>query len=162
MNDYRVFPWLKHLQGKHDQSSHGGAKESWEMTRAEFEAARNSPRVAAIQQAIRDGRPIVLGTQYRATRIAKPEHIRMDVDGTVRISAGKRWVALVDAQVESLAAQAGVKPVPFEERVYHHAVVKEALAAGKPVPEAVLAEYPDLLRRKVKSKGSGRKEHQGG
>ena len=42
------------------------------------------------------------------------------------------------------------------EDMKHKAAVKQALTEGKPVPAAVLAEYPDLAPKPVKSKGEKR------
>lgn len=125
---------------------HAQTKHPWEMTRAEFKISENDPRVSAIQAAIRRGAPIVLATAYRAIRLTKPGHIRMTGLGTVQIPQGRSWVALTDGQVTDLAAQAGIKPVALEDRIYHHAEVKRALEQGKPVPAEVLADYPDLAR----------------
>ena len=68
----------------------------------------------------------------------------MDKSGTVRIRRGKKSDALVVGQVDALAVQAGLKVPGVVDRVYHHAEVRDALAAGKPVPAAVVAEYKDL------------------
>ncbi len=118
-------------------------KEPWEMTRREFKISDYAPKVIAIQQAIRDGKPIILTTHLRATSLIKPEHIRLS-GSTVQIPQGSKWVSLTDDQVQSLAGQAGINPVPFEEKVYHQTEVEQALSEGKPVPSEVLKDYPKL------------------
>ena len=119
-------------------------KEPWEMTRREFKISDYTPKVDAIQQAIRDGKPIILTTHQRATQLTKPEHIRLS-GSTIQIPQGSKWVALTDDQVQTLGGQAGVKPVPFEERIYHHAEVEKALSEGKEVSPEVLKDYPELV-----------------
>jgi hypothetical protein len=122
-------------------------REPWQMTRAEYESAENTVKVRAIQEAIVAGRPIILSTYMHRTRLTSPDHIKVDSAGDVRIPSGRKWLALTPPQVDSLAAQAGIEPVPFMERVYHHELVEQALDEGKPVPDEVLADYPDLSRK---------------
>ena len=119
-------------------------KEPWRMTRAEFQIAEYTPMVEGIRKAIREGKSIAVRTQYRIIPLRKPEYIWIDKLGDVRIPSGRKSVVLVEPQVFSLAAQAGMKPPTFDERIYHHAAVREAVAAGKPVPPEVLREYPDI------------------
>lgn len=119
-------------------------RQPWQMTRAEYRVAQNTPKVEAIKAAISAGKRIVLATNYKAVHLADPDHIRLTKSGDAQIPQGKKWVTLVGDQVDALAGQAGVKPVPFEDRQYHHAAVEEAFKAGKPVPESVLADYPSL------------------
>lgn len=122
------------------------AKEPWEQTKAEFRRSENEPRLRAIQEAIKAGKRLVVATQTRATQLMKPDQIRLGRDGTLLIPHGKKWVYLTGDQAMSLAAQAGIPAPPLSERVYHHVQVRDALAAGKPVPASVLADYPDLQR----------------
>ena len=120
-------------------------KEPWEMTRREYRISEYAPKVDAIQQAISEGKPIILTTHLRATQLTKPEHIRLS-GSTVEIPQGRKWIALTDDQVQSLSGQAGIKPVPFEERVYHHAEVEKAISEGKIVSPEVLKDYPELAK----------------
>ena len=121
-------------------------REPWQQTRAEFRLAENQPRYDAIQAAMKAGTPIALTTHARVTRLVRPEHIRITSSGTVQIPRGRQWDSLTDQQVEQLAAQAGVQPVPFDRKVYHRSAVEEALQAGRDVPAAVLAEYPEFAQ----------------
>mgnify|MGYP001587775990 CR=1 FL=1 len=134
------------------------APELWQQTRREFKIAENQPRVSAIREAITRGTPIVLTTNARSTRLGRPTHIRLTYDGGVEMASGKKWVALVDAQIEALAGQAGIKPVPFADKVYHHAAVEEAFNAGLDVPETVLVDYPILLNEKRRAQGKAASE----
>ena len=119
-------------------------KEPWEMTRSEFGYDENKPKYDAVVDAINAGKSIQVRTQYRVVPLTKPEHISIGKDGTVRIPEGKKMVTLTDDQVDSLAGQAGIKPVPFDEKVYHRAEVEQAFSEGKPVPPEVLKDYPEL------------------
>lgn len=120
-------------------------KEPWQMTKKEFQIAENKPRLEAIHKAIEEGKPIVLRTHLRITPLKKKEYVRMASDGTLQIPEGRKWVYLIDEQAESLAAQAGLKPIPFGEKTYHYTAVKDAIEAGKPVSPEVLKDYPDLI-----------------
>ena len=146
------------LTGKATLPSTGTTVEPWQQTRKEFKTAENQPRIAAIQAAIQAGTPIVLTTNARATRLGRPAHVRLAFDGGVEIASGKKWVVLTDPQIEALAAQAGVKPIPFAEKVFHHAAVEEAFNAGKDVPETVLVDYPTLLNEKRRAQGKAASE----
>ena len=122
------------------------SKEPWQMTRSEYTYSENSPKIEAIQEAIKSGKRVVLATAYRATELTKPEHIRIKDNGDVQIPRGNKWDTLTAGQVDSLAQQAGY-PVPdFGERVYHHVEVERAISEGKPVPPEVLADYPELAK----------------
>jgi hypothetical protein len=123
-------------------------KEPWQMTRAEYRLATNQPKFDAIQQAIKDGKRIVMPTQNRAVLIAKPDHLRITKAGEIQIPQGREWVTLVESQIDSLASQTGMKTVPLNERTYHKSVVEQAIAEGQPVPPEVLADYPDLTGAK--------------
>ena len=138
------------LQPKVKAPEISGQKPPHEMTRAEYRTAENAPKVEAIQKAIRQGKPITVTTNLRATKLAKPEHIRLASDGTAQIPSGRKWVNLVDDQLNSLAEQAGMKIPAIQERIYHHEAVKQAIQEGKAVPENVRAEYPDLKNVKAK------------
>lgn len=121
------------------------AKEAWQMTRAEFQRAQNGPVVEAVQAMIRSGNPAIVTTQLRVTRLVDAAFIRLSPGGTVQTREGTKWVALTQDMVDRLAAQAGLKVVPFEERVYHHRVIEDAREAGKPIPAVVQFDYPDLF-----------------
>jgi hypothetical protein len=129
------------------------AVQPWEMTRGEFAYRENAPKVEAIQQAIRDGKRIVVTTHTRATLLSKPEYIRIQRNGTVQIPEGKNWVALTDELLSNTAAQAGVEPTPSAQRVFHRSEVEDALRRGDPVPEAVRKEYPELTQEGEDSEG---------
>lgn len=119
-------------------------KEPWQMTRAEWKYADNKPKYDAIVSAINSGSPVQLSTQYRTISLARPEYIRITNGGTIQIARGRNWDSLVDNQVDSLATQAGFAIPSFEDRQYHHVIVEQAIAEGKPVPDEVLNDYPDL------------------
>jgi hypothetical protein len=119
----------------------------WQMTRAEYRQSINSPKLEAIQKAIKEGKPIILRTALKGIRLTKQEHLRMDSEGVLRIPSGKRSIALFDGQVDQLAQQAGIAPVPIGQILYHHSIVEQALSKGKPVPTEVLADYPELMAR---------------
>ena len=121
-----------------------GSKEPWQMTKAEYAFNQNSPKVAAIQEAIRLGKNIVLATAYRAIKLGRPEYIRITEKGAVQIPRGRKWDTLFDNQIDSLAEQAGYPVPPLAERKYHRTEIEQALSEGKPVPAEVLADYPDL------------------
>lgn len=127
-------------------------KPLWQMTRAEFNRTENAPLVEAIQQALRDGRPIEVRTQLRVTRLSSPEHLRLTSSGEVQTQERRgKWVFLTQDQVYALAAQAGVKLPGPEDRVYHSAEVERAVEAGKPVPPEVLAGYPRLAEPQLEA-----------
>uniref|UniRef100_A0A6M3KQ94 Putative methyltransferase n=1 Tax=viral metagenome TaxID=1070528 RepID=A0A6M3KQ94_9ZZZZ len=132
------------LEKKATREAAIAAKQPHEMTKAEYRHFENTPKVEAIQNAIKQGKKIVIATQYRATRLTKPEHIRIGVAGSAMIPEGKRWVALVDELLDNAAAQAGVKIPPIQDKVYHRELVKKALKEGKAIPPEVMAEYPKL------------------
>lgn len=119
----------------------------WRMTRAEYRMAETKPKFYEIVAAIKAGLPIVLHTHLRSIKITKPEYIRLSKSGELQIVRGRNWDTLVEQQVDQLAEQAGVTPVPTEDKVYHHAVVEQALSEGKPVPASVLKDYPDLAKK---------------
>ncbi len=121
------------------------AREPWQMTRAEFDLQQNAPKVEAIKAALKQGKQLPIGS-YRGTTLANPDAIRLNADGSVSIPEGRRWVHLTSASLDSLASRAGME---LGEEVYHRAEVKAALDAGLPVPENVLAEYPDLIQEKA-------------
>ena len=119
-------------------------KQPWEMTRAEFDRARNGQVVEVIRDHIRRGGEVVCRTQMRQTRIADPEHIRLTQSGGVQTRERTTWVNLVESQIDSIASQAGIVVPDPDTKVYHQTEVERALAAGQPVPAAVLADYPEL------------------
>jgi hypothetical protein len=125
-------------------ATEGVAKEPWQQTRAEFRYSEDQPKVLAIHEALRRGKSLPIVGPYKTIYLSSPTQIRIDNVGDVRIPEGKRWVALSGKEIDALAARAGVRPVPFENRIYHAAEVREALAAGRPVPPEVLKDYPDL------------------
>lgn len=118
-------------------------RQPWEMTRSEYRRAENGQIVAAIHNAFTQGKSVALATYTRATRLSKPEHIRVDDRGDVRIPQGKQWVWLLDNQVNKLARQVGY---PVKEKG-HYAYVAEAIEQGEPVAANVLAEYPELTEQ---------------
>jgi hypothetical protein len=121
-------------------------KESWEMTFGEFHYFENKPKYDGIVAAIKAGRPVIVTTYTRATKIAKPEHIRITDSGTIQIPQGRHWIALTDDQVDTIAARAGVKIPSFENRVYHHAEVERAIAEGKITSHL---DYPEMGKSKA-------------
>ncbi|MCL5676593.1 MAG: hypothetical protein M1602_01705, partial [Firmicutes bacterium] len=120
------------------------AKEPWQITRAEFQLNENRQKYEVIVSALEANKKLVLGTQYRGTVLTKPEHVRLNKQGEVQVMFGAKWVFLTSPQLNDLAARAGMKIPDFGERVYHRDIVEKALADGKPVPDEVLKDYPDL------------------
>jgi len=120
-------------------------KQAWQMNRAEFRESVNTPKVAAIKKAISAGQRISVNTQLKSIPLSKPDHIRIAKDGGVAVPQGAKWVSLADDQVDLLATQAGMEVPGFNEKTYHREEVKKAREEGKPVPEEVLSEYPDLF-----------------
>ncbi len=124
----------------------GSAKAPWQMTRSEFRIKENTPVVDKVKEALASGKKIYIRTPQRVTPLSKPEQIRIGPKtGTIFIPEGRgREVALTQDQVDDIYDQAGGKPVPMQERIYHQAEVKEALKAGKDVSPEVLADYPRI------------------
>src|SRR6185436_520227 len=118
-----------------------------ELTRSEFRRQENQPRYDAITSAIESGKPIEVRTQQRITRLTQPDHIRLAKSGEIQTRERRDWVTLTNDQAISLAAQAGVKAPTFDERVYHNAVVEDAIKADKTIPANVLAEYPEFAKQ---------------
>ena len=123
----------------------GGSKPPHEMTRAEYNAQENKGKVDAIQSFLKSGNRIRLTTSSRLFPLSQPEHVRLTKSGDIQIATGKKWVYLTPDQVDSLTMQSGIPTVPIEERKYHGALVRDAFAAGKKIPDSVLKDYPDLL-----------------
>jgi hypothetical protein len=119
-------------------------KEPWQMTRAEYNKQENQGKLDSIISAIKEGKTIQVQTQMRITPLTEPEHIRMTGSGGIQTREGSKWVNLTSVQIDQLAKQSGMKIPSFEEKIYHHAEVKQALEAGKEVPENVLKDYPEL------------------
>ncbi|MEI7673994.1 MAG: hypothetical protein WCK00_17955, partial [Deltaproteobacteria bacterium] len=119
-------------------------KQPHEMTKAEYRHYENAPKVEAIQQAIRQGKQIINATYSKATSLTSPDHIKISSDGTARIAAGRKFVALTDDALNNLAGQAGMKIPAIQDRVYHREIVKQAIKDGQTIPPEVMAEYPKL------------------
>lgn len=137
----------------------GAPKEPYLMTKEEFRRQETQGKYNTIVDAIKAGKPVQVRTQYRATPLTSPEHVRLTQSGTVQTREGSKWVNLVDAQVDDLAAQAGMKIPAFEDRVYHRDHVEQALEEGKLTPEEAerlghFETYPEL-REKYGGKGEG-------
>lgn len=115
--------------------------EPWQQTRAEFKHAEMAPYVDGIKAALAKGKTIANSTSLRVTPLRTPDHIRLTDAGSVQIPQGRSWVTLTDDQVFNLARQAGMTPPSVTERQYHREFVLDGIKAGKPVPDAVRAEY---------------------
>ena len=121
---------------------HTAAKEPWQMTKDELRYFENKPKYDAIVNFIKSGKPVQLVTHLRGTILNKPEHIRITDEGEIQIPEGRRWVTLLDDQIDKLAAQVGMEPSGFAgKRIYHKAEVEKAVKQGKPVPQPILEEY---------------------
>jgi hypothetical protein len=121
-------------------------KEPWEMTFGEFHYFENKPKYDGIVAAIKAGRPVIVTTYYRATKIAKSEHIRITDSGTIQIPQGRQWIALTGDQVDSIATRAGVEVPSFENEVYHHVEVERAISEGRIKSHP---DYPELGKEKA-------------
>lgn len=130
------------------EQSQAAQKQPWQMTRAEYYLQENGPIVAAIQDAMRDGRRIELRTQYRITPLRSLDHVRLTSGGEVQIREGKGWVTLFDSQIDNLARQAGMELPPYLDRTFHINYVEEALREGKPVATSSLRAVHSLRSRK--------------
>jgi hypothetical protein len=142
-NRFAVIIGMRH-ERKAEKENGMRTREPWEMTRDEFRYSENKPKYDGIVTAIIAGRPAIVATYYRATKIAKPEHIRITDSGTIQIPQGRQWVALTDEQIDGIATRAGVEVPSFENKVYHHVVVEKAFNDGKSMPAEVLRDYPEL------------------
>ena len=115
------------------EQSQAAQKQPWEMTRAEYYLQENGPIVAAIQDAMRDGRRIELRTQYRITPLRSLNHVRLTSGGEVQIREGKGWVTLFDSQIDNLARQAGMEfRIAFERLAIDEKAVADAIEATMP------------------------------
>lgn len=110
-------------------------KEPWEMTKGEWERARE------------DNRPNIVQSDYTKSsgsnavgQIKRLEHLLYNVGAEDRrlaseIQNGSKTIT-EDERIALLDR--------LESRITHKRVIEKAIEEGKPVPAGVLAEYPDL------------------
>jgi hypothetical protein len=68
---------------------------------------KNQKILDAIHAHMKAGGHVIHATQLRATKLSKPEHIRMSPSGFLQIPRGRHWDVITDE--EHLARQAGLK-----------------------------------------------------
>ncbi len=149
----QVLEYLKTTEKVKAELSQPEAQEPGQMTRAEYRASENKKQYDAIVAALQKGKSIEVRTQMRITPLTSPDHIRINKNGDVQTMEGKgRWVHITGQMLEGLAVQAGMKFPRFDERTPHADYVEQAVSEGKPVPENVLADYPDLKEQAPSTK----------
>lgn len=113
-----------------------GAKQPWQMTRAEWRAAREEVRVSGVPERVTRG-----SGSDMVWRIERLEWLIFGVRDHIRArlnAAQKGEVKLNDGEAEDLLEL-------INTPVDHRDVIEKALREGCPVPSGVLAEYPDLI-----------------
>lgn len=93
--DYRIFPWLKHMQGKHDQHTHAGGS-SKPVTDEDFEQFPRIPpeglggvRSALEDKAAAEGRTIY-ALAYNEFRYKDEPH--MGYEPIFPFSSSRGWI----------------------------------------------------------------------
>lgn len=111
------------------QGAHGAFDTSvppWHMTRVQWEAAHIAPGVVQVDDA-----------ESRAAYLAFLAYGVREADERQLALAHAKMVSLGRDEVDALEARLSLP-------VSHLEVVRKALAEGQPVPQAVLADYPEL------------------
>lgn len=124
-------------------------KQPWQMTRKEWDAAREKVRPEVVQS------DVTKASSSRAVANIKAlEHLLYGVTDTASEklrAAAKGDISLTPDEVEALTDR-------LERKVSHRDVVEKALAEGKPVPKNVLADYPDLHQNASSTQQTGKIE----
>lgn len=130
----------------------GKAKEPHEMTRNEFQF---HPEVLKAK----DSDTVVQGVGLQGNRQAvfdlrkqvfDEEHAKKNLNEPLRNKEVGDMLNRLRSKRPSKAQQEAIKTLEakqFDHRDTHRKVVEAALASGKPVPESVLADYPDLAKK---------------
>ncbi|MDP2659894.1 MAG: hypothetical protein Q8R28_04110 [Dehalococcoidia bacterium] len=117
------------------------AKEHWQVTRDEYNTVvLNNASLSDIRARIESARQGVAQAKKDSRTASTP--------------AAKKWaknVTLPRAE-RDLASWEGVLETVAKQLQEHRTVVEQALKDGKPVPEEVLADYPDLAEKYGKGK----------
>jgi len=139
-------------------------KQAWEMTTDEFSEyeiplvrdAKRFPEIDRVRQALTDGGVVVLDIGVTGSQAAGVSGPKSDVDVYVRVpdsqwnnadDIGARLVK--DEHIDVLVNWRGIgkKGGQLRGAKTHKRLVEQALKEGKPVPAAVLADYPDLAEK---------------
>lgn len=116
-------------------------KELWEMTREEYEGPGGGRGFAKgnydaeIETALEDGKPVPRGIALEFDTIAAKHQPHLLTAKEFRQATGR----------DSILSSAGPR-ARDKANEEHRAAVESALAAGRPVPPEVLADYPELQK----------------
>jgi len=113
-------------------------KEAWEMTREEYQTDIRGK--SEIQAAFKAGDEVIPAGAIHDWNVLTKEQ---------RSVAEKK--GLTSGYIDKDGKFFTDKTSPLS-RGYHHGIIKQAISEGKPVPESVLAEYPDLAPAKKAAK----------
>lgn len=107
----------------------------WQMTKQDWEKARNASKPEVRQSKL---------TKASASEAATSLDQTISLTYGVRDEASQTMAAAINGDIALTPEQFEDLQFELDRPVTHKEVVQKALAEGKPIPSAVLAEYPDL------------------
>nr|MBC8487287.1 hypothetical protein [Bacteroidota bacterium] len=117
-------------------------KQAWEMTRKEWEYEKEKGRPETFGSATKLD---MLGAELRLKESTKLDYGVIDEARQKLKKAKNGEITLTKEQIEEYQDR-------LDTPVFHKDVIKKALSEGKPVPEAVLKDYPELVKEKPANK----------